>query len=193
MLNSTENPFILMKVQGYPCQKVCGAQLTEVEITTGADIPLEEGVNSAIEGTIKPDGTTSNQRVQMRYCYYQRKDYAKFASYELVEIPMKAHKAERECQNRRGHLASIHNQKENEDVRKLVGSGSKAWIGLKRKTVRNRPWVWTDGTELDFGDWEPDVTDNENYVSISGDDGSWEAKDKNPKLPFVCKVIKDCP
>jgi len=118
---------------------------------------------------------------------------AKFASYELVKIPMKAHKAERECQNRRGHLASIHNQKENEDVRKLVGSGSKAWIGLKRRTVRNRPWVWTDGTELDFGDWEPDVTDNENYVSISGDDGLWEAKDKNPKLPFVCKVINDCP
>lgn len=80
MLNSTENPFILMKVQGYPCQKVCGAQLTEVEITTGADIPLEEGVNSAIEGTIKPDGTTSNQRVQMRYCYYQRKDYGLYSA-----------------------------------------------------------------------------------------------------------------
>lgn len=80
MLNSTENPFMLVKVQGYPCQKVCGAQLREVEITTGAGIPFEEGVNSAIEGTIKPDGTTSNQRVQLSYCYYQKKDYGLYSA-----------------------------------------------------------------------------------------------------------------
>lgn len=81
MLNSTENPFILVKVQGYPCQKVCGAQLTEVETTTGAGIPIEEGVNSAIEGTIKPDGTTSNQRVQLSYCYYRKKDYGLYSGH----------------------------------------------------------------------------------------------------------------
>ena len=69
-----------MKVQEYPCQKVCGAQLTEVEITTGAGIQIEEGVNSAIEGTIKPGGTTSNQRVQLSYCYYQKKDYGLYSA-----------------------------------------------------------------------------------------------------------------
>ena len=69
-----------MKVQRYPCQKVCGGQLTEIEVTTGADIDIEEGVNSAIEGDVKPDGTTSNQRVQLSYCYYQKKDYGLYSA-----------------------------------------------------------------------------------------------------------------
>ena len=64
---------------------------------------------------------------------------------------------------------------------------------MKRRTVRNRPWVWTDDTELDFREWKPDVTDDENYVSISGDNGLWKAKTNDPKLPFVCKVIDNCP
>ena len=75
----------------------------------------------------------------------------------------------------------------------MVGSASMAWIGLKRTTVQTRPWIWTDGTELDFGEWKPDVTDDEKFVSISGDDGSWEAETKDSKLPFVCKVINSCP
>lgn len=68
-----------MKVQGYPCQKVCGAQLTEIEVTTGADID-EKAANSAIEGTVKPDGTTSNRRVQLSYCYYKKKDYGLYSA-----------------------------------------------------------------------------------------------------------------
>ena len=118
---------------------------------------------------------------------------AKFVRLDLIETPMKARTAERECQSRGGHLASIHSQDENRTIKEMVGSGSMAWIGLKRRTVQNRPWVWTDDTEMDFGEWKPDVTDNENYVSISGDDGLWKAKTNDAKLPFVCKVIDNCP
>ena len=106
---------------------------------------------------------------------------------------MKASTAERKCQSKGGHLASIHSEEENQKIKQMVGSGSMAWIGLKRRTVQNRPWIWTDGTELDFGEWKPDVTDDEKFVSISGDDGSWEAETKDSKLPFVCKVINSCP
>ena len=106
---------------------------------------------------------------------------------------MKASTAERKCQSKGGHLASIHSQEENQKIKQMVGSGSMAWIGLKRTTVQTRPWIWTDGTELDFGEWKPDVTDDEKFVSISGEDGSWEAKTKDSKLPFVCKVINSCP
>lgn len=73
-----------------------------------------------------------------------------------------------------------------------MGNNPRVWIGLKRRTVQNRPWVWFDGTEVDFGDWEPDVTDDQNYVSMSSD-GSWGAKANEEKLPFVCKIIDDCP
>ena len=111
----------------------------------------------------------------------------------FVETLVKASTAERECQSKGGHLASIHSQEENQKIKQMVASASMAWIGLKRRTVQNRPWIWKYGTELDFGEWKPDVTDDENFVSISGDDGSWEAKTKDPKLPFVCKVINSCP
>ena len=116
---------------------------------------------------------------------------------ELVNTPVMARTAKSKCEEKGGHLASIHSQEENERIKQLIGTGSNAWIGLHRRTVRNRPWVWYDDTELDFGEWKPDVTDDENYVSMSGDDGSWHARTNNNNggnpLPFVCKLIDNCP
>ena len=60
-----------MKVQGFPCQKVCGAHKIEGSIGTGAhpeDHPRAK--ESVINGTIKPAGSTSRQAVQLRFCYY---------------------------------------------------------------------------------------------------------------------------
>ena len=105
---------------------------------------------------------------------------------------MKARTAERECVSRGGHLVIIHSQAENDRVKEMMGSNSRVWIGLKRRKVRNRPWVWYDETEVDFGEWKPDVTDDQTYVSMKAD-GSWEAKTNNEKFPFVCKVINKCP
>lgn len=60
-----------MKVQGFPCQKVCGARKGEWWIKTGAlDGPFIK--ESVINGTIKPAGTTSRQAVQLRFCYYAK-------------------------------------------------------------------------------------------------------------------------
>ena len=117
---------------------------------------------------------------------------AKFIKLKLVTKAVKARTAERECVSRGGHLVSIHSQAENDKVKVMMGSNSRVWIGLKRRTVQNRPWIWWDETELDFGEWEPDVTEDENYVSMKAD-GSWEAKTNDEKLPFVCKVINNCP
>lgn len=103
-----------------------------------------------------------------------------------------ARTAERKCVEKKGHLVSIHSQYEKDVVRLKMGKTPRVWIGLKRRTVQNRPWVWYDGTEVDYGDWKPDVTDDQNYVSMSLD-GSWEAKVNEVRLPFVCKIINDCP
>ena len=105
---------------------------------------------------------------------------------------MKARTAERECVKKGGHLVSIHSQQEKNKVKEEMGNNARVWIGLKRRTVQNRPWVWWDETELDWGEWKPDVTDEQNYVSMKAD-GSWEAKINDEKLPFVCKVINNCP
>ena len=62
-----------MKVQGFPCQKVCGARKEEWAIETGAfyrDVHLAK--ESVINGTIKPAGSTSRQVVQLRFCCYTK-------------------------------------------------------------------------------------------------------------------------
>ena len=117
---------------------------------------------------------------------------ANFVRLKLVTTAMKARTAERKCKEKGGHLASIHSQAEKDKVKEIMGNEGRVWIGLHRRTVRNRPWVWYDDTELDFGQWKPDVTDDENYVSMSKD-GSWKAMTNDNKLPFVCKLINRCP
>ena len=92
---------------------------------------------------------------------------AKFIKLQIIEIPMKARTAEQKCKNIGGHLVSIHSQEDNQIVKDMVGKDTHAWIGLHRGTVQNKSWVWYDGTEL--------VTNEVNYVSVSGDDGSWKA------------------
>ena len=60
-----------MKVQGFPCQKVCGAVKREGSIETGSYPEDHPGAKkSVINGTIKPAGSTSRQLVQLRFCYY---------------------------------------------------------------------------------------------------------------------------
>ena len=62
-----------MKVQGFPCQKVCGARKEEWAIETGAfyrDIQWAE--ESVINGTIKPAGSTYRHAVKLRFCYYAK-------------------------------------------------------------------------------------------------------------------------
>lgn len=104
---------------------------------------------------------------------------------------MKAKKAERECVRRGGRLVSIHSQGEKNRVQETMENSARVWIGLKRRAGSNRAWVWWDKTEVDFGEWNPDVT-SEEYVSMKAD-GSWEAQNDDVKLPFVCKMTNRCP
>ncbi|XP_078363853.1 uncharacterized protein LOC144648092 [Oculina patagonica] len=189
-----EKPFILSNVAGQPCQKVCGAKESPLAFRTVqvASMPPHDSASSSITGDIKPEGSTSNDELELRYCYYEKMDDAEFITYQFVNEAVMARTAEKRCVELKGHLVSIHSRRENDIVKSKMGNNARAWIGLKRRTVQNRPWVWYDGTEVDFGDWEPDVTDEQNYVSMSRD-GSWEAKVNDVKLPFVCKIINDCP
>ena len=60
-----------MKVQGFPCQKVCAARKGEWSIKTGA-LDDQLAKESVINGTIKPAGSTSRQAVQLRFCCYTK-------------------------------------------------------------------------------------------------------------------------
>ena len=55
-----------MKVQGFPCQKVCGARKGEWLIKTGA-LDSEFTKESVINGDIKSARSTSRQAVELRF------------------------------------------------------------------------------------------------------------------------------
>ena len=62
-----------MKVQGFPCQKVCGARKEEWAIETGAFYrDIHWAKESVINGTIKPAGSTYRHAVKLRFCYYAK-------------------------------------------------------------------------------------------------------------------------
>lgn len=67
-----ENPFILVRVQGFSCQKVCGAQVTDVAVRTAANTPAFETPNSEINGNVKPFGMVSRQEVELCFCHYKK-------------------------------------------------------------------------------------------------------------------------
>ncbi|KAL9974313.1 hypothetical protein ACROYT_G011334 [Oculina patagonica] len=187
-----ENPFILSKVHGEPCQKVCGAKETELTFQTSSGNSHYDPPYSTITGEVMPAGKALYEMLELNYCHYEKMDDDEFVTYKLVNEAVKARTAERRCVEEGGHLVSIHGYYENIDVVRAMGNTPRVWIGLKRRTVQNRPWVWYDGTEVDYGEWKPDVTDEQRYVSMSSD-GSWEAQVNDVKLPFVCKMINDCP
>ncbi|XP_078367256.1 uncharacterized protein LOC144651218 [Oculina patagonica] len=188
-----DNPFILSNIAGNPCQKVCGAKDTQLSFRTVFSKFLRKEYPSTITGSIKPAGSIFDHELELSYCYYEKMDDANFVTYKFFKKAVMARTAERKCVEEKGHLVSIHSRQENDIVKNKMGNNARAWIGLKRRTVQNKPWIWYDGTEVDFGDWEPDVTDDQhNYVSMSKN-GSWEAQVNNVKLPFVCKIINDCP
>ena len=62
-----------MKVQGFPCQKVCGARKEEWAIETGASFrEVNPRKESVINGTVKPAGSIYLQAVKLRFCYYAK-------------------------------------------------------------------------------------------------------------------------
>ncbi|TKR96135.1 hypothetical protein L596_010198 [Steinernema carpocapsae] len=68
--------------------------------------------------------------------------------------------AERFCQNRRKHLASIHSMEELQDIAKWgskkLGYGTEFWVGGKAINNYNDEFAWTDDSVFDFFHYYPD-------------------------------------
>ena len=74
MFNFIENPFVLMKVQGFSCQKVCGAQETSVAVAAGPATPQPFAPDSGINGNVKPAGVVTRADIELHLCHYQKMD-----------------------------------------------------------------------------------------------------------------------
>ncbi|XP_038059113.1 snaclec VP12 subunit A-like [Patiria miniata] len=129
--------------------------------------------------------------------------------YRVTPQKLPFNEAETYCQgfaNRNGkaHLASVHDEQENDFIVELASSAGIAgkdgwvWIGLTDQIVEGS-FAWTDGTALSYVNWLPGAPSDGDYTAVRPMDKQWNdgygnkrAMCKMPSFDFKGRVLKAC-
>ncbi|XP_029437627.1 lectin-like [Rhinatrema bivittatum] len=114
--------------------------------------------------------------------------------YKYIATPLPWIEAELYCQRQipGGHLASLHSVEENDFILNLCNRNI-IWIGAS-DSYKDRSFLWTDGSSLDFVNWSSGEPNNFQGVREACatfnqfPNGAWNDFKCPEKLPFVCKV-----
>ncbi|XP_070560013.1 C-type lectin-like [Ptychodera flava] len=118
--------------------------------------------------------------------------------YRLIACPMTFVKAEAECRlfGPESHIASIHNEQENDFVFTFQGSFVNMWIGL-HDNEQEHVFQWTDDSPLGYQNWHAGQPDHSCGLLCEGHCAQFEVKsesftkwsldDCNSEKMFVCK------
>jgi len=112
------------------------------------------------------------------FCYLHAKEW----------VPW--NKADELCQKYGGHLASIHDQDENDFIFNLgKGSDWNAWIGA-RGSSSSGVWNWSDKTGFKYTNWVEGLPNEETEACVwmYEDEGNWSDIDCGEENHFVCKL-----
>lgn len=90
-------------------------------------------------------------------------------------------KAQSYCREHYTDLASVRNQTENEQIKKMILSQF-IWLGFYRDS-----WKWSDGSPTSFINWNPEKNLNGRPCVVLHQ-GRWEDGECDSKLYFVCHV-----
>ncbi|XP_071776222.1 lactose-binding lectin l-2-like [Centroberyx gerrardi] len=121
--------------------------------------------------------------------------------YKYIATRMTWADAELYCVSQRANLVSFHSADDCSFVKSLIKNFDPAegrtWIGLS-DTQKEGAWMWSDGSEVNFGLWNPDQPDNasgvEHCVHTNYDaDSRWNDWLCHETLPFVCVSRTVCP
>ncbi|XP_039631400.1 lectin-like isoform X2 [Polypterus senegalus] len=102
--------------------------------------------------------------------------------------------AELYCVSLGGNLASVHSSSDNQFITSLIrskdSSGPTTWLGGSN-SVRASSWLWTDGSQWDFANWNPGEPNNnggnEKCLHISYRvPSTWNDYNCEYQFPFVC-------
>ncbi|XP_041812433.1 lymphocyte antigen 75-like [Chelmon rostratus] len=89
------------------------------------------------------------------------------------------------CREHYTDLASVRNQAENDQIRKMTKDNAYTWIGLYRDS-----WKWSDGSTHSFANWAtnaPSVTYS--HSCAVSNFGKWQNADCNMPRNFVCYSV----
>jgi len=111
--------------------------------------------------------------------------------YQFFVNPERWEKAEQNCRTMGGHLVSIHDEHENNLVKKLTGEKIYTWIGYS-DSVREGVWKWSDGSTSSYSKWQSHQPDNwarlEDCAATNFQGkGKWGDLSCALRLPYVCK------
>ncbi|XP_061678853.1 galactose-specific lectin nattectin-like [Syngnathoides biaculeatus] len=117
------------------------------------------------------------------FCYIFQSEAREFADAESV------------CQIIHGNLVSIHSNLENAFVLELIRAGgeeAQSFIGF-HDSIMNGDYIWTDGSEQDFLNFDEDASPDPEPNSNTGDcvvmdesDGLWETADCTVAQTYLC-------
>uniref|UniRef100_A0A3Q2D9N7 C-type lectin domain-containing protein n=1 Tax=Cyprinodon variegatus TaxID=28743 RepID=A0A3Q2D9N7_CYPVA len=116
--------------------------------------------------------------------------------YNYVPRPMDWASAERTCISMGGHLASIHDMREHQEIQHMIRTASyqtkPTWIG-GYNAQQTEPWFWSDGSRFVYTSWcpgEPNNTDGQQHCLQMNHsaDKCWDDLYCGSQLPSLCKM-----
>ncbi|CAJ0924090.1 unnamed protein product, partial [Mesorhabditis belari] len=151
-----------------------------------------EGKINALQSKNSDPETQINRTMNFLDLYRDGWSYlAKTASwYKVIDQDMRFAQAEAYCASRKSHLVSIHSQEENDFVEKLakaVNSNYVFWIGLKRNPNKGDAFEWTDGSSVNFTNWNERRSNSDTHAFLDRYEGKWVAYSHPSQPRFICK------
>ncbi|KAM9500270.1 collectin-12 [Clarias gariepinus] len=101
------------------------------------------------------------------------------------------------CKNKTSTMLTIHNEDEQNWIRRQVAGKGFFWLGLTDKIDENT-WRWPDGTLPTFTNWKPGQPDNWNHGHEEGEDcagliheAKWNDFFCTERIGYICQSVNE--
>ncbi|XP_062415062.1 ladderlectin-like [Pungitius pungitius] len=153
-------------------------------LTTAAALPEEMS------------GEEPEERHLVKWSFFCPYGWTRYSGrcYRFISRAMSWGRAENNCLDLGGHLASVRNVLEYREIQEVITSADlsspQTWVGGYNAQEVNQ-WFWSDGTRLDFTMWAPGEPNNyqgrQRCIQMNfGDGKAWDDVECWTERPSIC-------